>query len=84
MTETFTCQALVELVTDYLEGALPPTARAQFETHLAGCPGCTAYLDQMRKTIALAGRLSAETLSEHDKNKLLELFRDWQKTSGTT
>jgi anti-sigma factor RsiW len=52
------CQELVELVTDYLEGALPPEDVARFEAHVAACPGCEAYLEQMRTTIAVtrAGR----------------------------
>ena len=52
-----TCRELVELVTDYLEGALGDDERARFEAHLGGCAGCTAYLHQMRTTIWLVGRL---------------------------
>ena len=60
------CQQAVELVTDYLEGALSRRARRRFEAHLAGCPHCTEYLAQMRETIRLAGRLEPEDLTpEH-------------------
>ena len=45
------CQELVELVTDYLEGALPEAERIRFDDHLGGCDGCSAYLSQMRATI---------------------------------
>ncbi|MGN6358798.1 MAG: anti-sigma factor family protein, partial [Thermomicrobiales bacterium] len=55
------CQELVELVTDYLEGALSAEDRARFEAHLATCRGCTAYVEQMRLTIRLVHRLSADT-----------------------
>ena len=51
------CQELVEVVTDYLDGALGRRTRRRFEAHLGGCDGCAAYLAQMRATIALAGRL---------------------------
>ena len=51
--EELTCQELVELVTAYIEGALPPDEHALFEAHLAVCRGCTAYLEQMRQTISL-------------------------------
>ncbi len=54
------CRELVELVTDYLEGALSPEQHARFENHIAGCDGCTTYLEQMRETIRLTG-----TLREH-------------------
>jgi hypothetical protein len=52
-TTTLSCRQVVELVTDYLEDALDPLARTDFEAHVAGCDGCPIYLDQMRATIAL-------------------------------
>lgn len=52
-TTTLSCREVVELVTDDLEDALDPLARAHFEAHVAGCDGCPIYLDQMRATIAL-------------------------------
>ncbi len=51
------CQELVELVTLYLEGGLGPDERARFEAHLQICDECRAYLDQIRRTIWLLGRL---------------------------
>ena len=56
------CQELVELVTDYLEGALSPEEAARFEDHIGRCTGCAAYLEQIRQTIVLAGRLTPESL----------------------
>ena len=52
---------MVELVTDYVEGALSARDRARFERHIAGCPHCTIYLEQMRITIRTLGRLPEET-----------------------
>ena len=49
------CRELVELVTDYLEGALPPDERLDFERHLVWCSWCRDYLDHMRRTIELTG-----------------------------
>lgn len=79
MSEEMTCRELVELITDYLEGALRPEDRAQFEAHLAACSGCANYLEQMRRTISLAGRLSEEAIPEESRSELLRLFRDWKK-----
>ncbi len=73
-----TCQELVELVTDYVEGALPPAARARFEAHLRQCPGCANYLAQMRQTIQLTGTLRAEALDPKGRDELLGLFRHWR------
>jgi anti-sigma factor RsiW len=72
------CQEIVELVTDYLEGALPRDERKSFEEHLAGCPNCTNYLDQMRETMRLTGRLTEQALEPELRVKLLEAFRDFR------
>jgi len=74
-----TCRELVELVTGYLEGKLPPAERRRFEEHLAGCPGCEIYLAQMRLTLRLLGRLGEESLTPYSKEVLLRAFRDWRK-----
>ncbi len=77
--DDLTCQDLVEIITDYLEGALPPAERERFESHLRGCTGCRNYLGQMRLTIALAGRLAPEDLSPGVQSDLLTAFRTWKR-----
>ena len=74
-----TCQELVELITDYVEGALSPAERARFEEHLAICTGCSNYLDQMRRTIDTLGKLNEYDLEPVARDDLLELFRDWKR-----
>jgi anti-sigma factor RsiW len=76
--QELTCKELVELVTDYLEGALPRSARRRFERHIAGCDGCTAYLEQMRQVIQALGRLTEDSLTPEAKGELLHAFRDWK------
>jgi anti-sigma factor RsiW len=76
--DELSCQELVELVTDYFDGALPPAERARFEAHVAGCPGCDRYLAQMRTTIALAGASRAVEASP-DVGGLRAAFRDWKR-----
>jgi anti-sigma factor RsiW len=73
------CQEVVELVSDYLEGALSRGERRRFERHLAGCPHCTEYLAQMRETIRLTGRLVGEDLSPQMREEFTELFRRWRE-----
>jgi anti-sigma factor RsiW len=73
-----TCKELVELVTEYLEGTLPPADRQRFEDHIKDCPYCATYLHQMRQTIRTLGRLTEEDLSEDAKQDLLRIFRDWK------
>jgi anti-sigma factor RsiW len=72
------CQELVELVTDYLEGALNRRDRKRFERHLAGCPHCPEYLAQMRATIDLTGRITPDDLTPQMREDFIELFRRWQ------
>ena len=73
------CQQAVELVTDYLEGALSPRDRARFEAHLAGCPHCTEYLEQIRATIAALGRIEPEDLDPQARDELVALYRSWRQ-----
>jgi predicted anti-sigma-YlaC factor YlaD len=79
MNDEMTCKELVELVTDYLEGKLPDDVRMRIENHLSGCDGCTNYLDQIRQTIRLTGRLREESLTPQQRDDLLKLFCDWNK-----
>jgi anti-sigma factor RsiW len=72
-----TCHEVVELVTDYLEGALADEARRRVEEHLSGCEGCTRYLAQMRDTIRLTGMLTEEQIPDEQKVALLDAFRGW-------
>jgi anti-sigma factor RsiW len=76
--DELTCKELVELVTEYLEGTLPVADRARFDAHLKNCGGCTAYVQQMRQTIRLVGKLSEETLDPHTKEEMLLVFRQWK------
>ena len=77
---SLTCIELVELVTDYLEGALSAHDRERFEAHLALCEGCVTYLEQIGETVRLSGRLTDDGLSPAAREALLEAFRDWQRT----
>jgi len=77
--EDLRCQELVELVTDYLEDALPPPVRAQFEAHLEACPGCRTYIEQLRQTVCAVGRLTEQSLDPAAREQLLGLFRNWKR-----
>jgi anti-sigma factor RsiW len=74
-----TCQDLVELVTDYLDGALDKDVAVRFEQHLAICPGCRTYVDQMAQTASLLGEIPADTLSQEMQASLLDAFRDFDR-----
>jgi anti-sigma factor RsiW len=73
------CQELVELCTAYIEGALSPELRARFDDHLRICDGCELYVEQMRATIRLAGKLTAEDLGPAARERMLKAFRTWHR-----
>jgi len=70
-----TCQELVEMITSYLENALTAEERQRLEHHLTYFHGCRVYLEQMRATLRLVGRLSVENLPDEMRQGLLAAFR---------
>lgn len=73
------CREAVALVTAYLDDALPSRDRRRFEHHLAGCPHCATYLDQIRTTIALTGRVEPDDLHPDAQDELVSLYRAWRQ-----
>ena len=73
------CQEFVELVTDYLENALDADARVRFEQHMAICPGCETYLQQMAETASRLGKIPVDTISDEVQMTLLSAFRDFHR-----
>ena len=71
------CRQAVEAVTAYLEGTMPARDHARFEGHLADCPHCTAYVEQIRETIALTGAIDPESLSPEAQDALVGVFMAW-------
>jgi anti-sigma factor RsiW len=78
VVEKLSCQELVELVTDYLEGTLPAAERERFDAHVATCAGCRMYVEQMRATLRVTGELTPASLSPEAEESLLEAFRAWR------
>jgi hypothetical protein len=82
--EVMSCQSFVELVTNYLEDAMPGEARTRFEQHMHFCEGCVTYLNQTRATSA-AVQLAAITetpVSAPMMDPLLSAFRAWKQARG--
>lgn len=75
------CQQWVELVTDYLEGALPAAMRDAADRHLAACEHCREYLAQMRRTIDVSGRLGDEELPDEVVEALSRAFAEYRRGS---
>ena len=76
--EQLSCQELVELVTEYLEGSLPADSRTLFEKHLGTCEGCRNYLEQMETTVRLVGELRPSDLTPEAEEALSRAFGTWK------
>ena len=72
--------AVVELVTDYLEGALDAAEASLFEEHVNFCDGCEWYVDELRTTIATVGRIGMEHVPGEARERLLTAFREWRRS----
>jgi anti-sigma factor RsiW len=75
------CREVVELVTDYLDGALSPEELARMEAHLAACPPCVTYVEQIRTTRRLAAAAEADLEQHPDRDALLAAFRDVRRSA---
>lgn len=78
LSRDLTCEQVVELVTEYLEGGLSSAERERFEEHLGVCGLCVTYLDQMRQTVMATGRLRADDLDAGLQAALVDAFRGWR------
>jgi anti-sigma factor RsiW len=72
------CREAVELVTAYLDEALTPDQRAALERHLAGCPHCSEYFEQIRAVRKTAARVEPEDLSADARRDLMSLYQRWR------
>jgi predicted anti-sigma-YlaC factor YlaD len=73
------CKDVVELLTDYLEGALPSDLRRRIDEHLGACDGCTNALEQMRETIRLTGGLTDDRVPPAEREAVREAFMQWRR-----
>ena len=78
--EPISCQEVVELVTDYLDGAMSPADVARFDHHLSLCDGCVFYVEQIRMTIEAVGRIGAEDVPPEIRDGLVAAFRDFKRS----
>ncbi len=70
------CREFVELVTNYLEGALPEAERIRFEAHMAECDGCAGYLEDMRRLVGSLHEVAEPPPDPQTREALLRAFRD--------
>jgi anti-sigma factor RsiW len=80
VNDEFSCQEMTEVVTNYLDDALPPDEQQRFERHLSYCAGCTTYVEQMRETIRQTGLVPREdSLAPALRDEIVARFRTWKR-----
>jgi anti-sigma factor RsiW len=72
------CIEAVEIITDYLEAALPAAEARRLERHLETCPGCTEYLEQVRALAGSLGGLAEGSLPAEMRTGLIAAFRGFR------
>jgi anti-sigma factor RsiW len=78
MPTELACREIVQLITDYLEGALPLAERTRFEQHLVFCIGCANYVRQMRDLLGTVGRIHEDALTPAAQRDLVQAFQSWK------
>ena len=69
------CRDVVDLLADYLDGALDPETASALEAHLAGCQDCAAFFNTYRGTVRSSRRLSESQLPHELRERLLTFLR---------
>jgi anti-sigma factor RsiW len=73
--KAITCAIGVELLVDYLEGALSADVHAALDAHVAGCPRCVAFVASYRDTPRILREATAATLPDHVEASLKAFLR---------
>ena len=72
------CRDAIQLMSDYLDGSLTRRDRRRLDKHIANCPHCSLYLEQLRTTIAASGVATPDDLNPEVVDGLVELFRQYR------
>jgi predicted anti-sigma-YlaC factor YlaD len=81
--DDFPCNLFVELVTEYLEGALSSDETQRLQEHLVVCGGCESVLEQFRAVIRMTGALAeddVDALTPAQREPVMSAFREWATT----
>ena len=70
-----TCRDVLALLTDYMDGDLPPAVAADLTRHLEGCVACGSYLESLRTTRAAVHLLRCDQVPEEVHERLRAFLR---------
>ena len=69
------CQGCMDLLADYVDGALPREQAELLEWHLEGCAPCVAFVNTYKGTVDAAKRLRQATLPPELRDKLIAFLQ---------
>jgi anti-sigma factor RsiW len=70
------CRELIELLDDYLDGALSPDVVRDLERHLEECAPCCAYIATYRETRRLGAAAARVDMPEDMQARLRRFLAD--------
>jgi anti-sigma factor RsiW len=76
------CQDCVELLADYVEGALPEEKKLALEEHLSYCPPCVTFVRTYKATTRVARGHLASTMPEEVSSRLHDFIAKRCKGGG--
>lgn len=76
----FDCIDVVELVSDYLDGAGSAEERVALEQHFLICGGCMGYVEQVRAAVDAARETRETAEPPEELRKLFRAFHASKKT----
>ena len=80
--KSIVCMSGVELLMEYLEGAVAPEVRASIEAHVAGCPRCEAFVGSYLETPRIVREATNLAMSADLEASLMVAVRAARGTRG--
>jgi anti-sigma factor RsiW len=70
-----TCEHVIGLLSDYLDGGLLPGVTADLARHLEGCAACTRFFDSLKTARAAVVRLRCDEIPQEVHERLRAFLR---------
>lgn len=75
------CERLLARLSDYIDGALPPSFCERLERHLEGCPPCVEFIKTLEKTVGTLKAVGRTARPPHSARRdLAQALRACAKT----
>lgn len=72
--KAFDCEAILELLSDYIDGELSPELCEALEAHMRECPNCYIVVDTLRKTVVLYRSLEPPEMPAEVEQRLFQVL----------